>query len=296
MKFSKPPALKPRVALLCCLVAGIGCQPGIEGMVKIPAGYFLMGTDAADREGNALSMGLEKPWYSDESPQREIYQNAFYIDKYEVTNRQYYIFCQATDCKPPPGWPGQKYPEGQDSLPVTGVSFFDATAYAQWIGKRLPTEQEWEKSARGPEGLLYPWGDKMRFSAANISSSSKKKKGQGLKPVGSHPSGASYYEAHDMVGNVWEWVWDYYQPYPDNQFRSNDYGKKFIVVRGLSHVGVGHFPAGQYKKIVALKARASYREKLHPQTRRSDVGFRCAKDPDLFSKRLYEFFFGKIKP
>ena len=293
MIYSKPPVIKPLATILYCFVLVTGCQTEIDGMVEIPAGYFQMGTGETDTEGHALSMGFEKPWYADESPQREVYQNAFYIDEYEVTNRQYYIFCQATDCKPPLGWHGQKYPEGQDDLPVTGVSFFDATAYAQWVGKRLPTEQEWEKAARGPGGSLYPWGDEMRFSAANVSRSSKKKKGQGLKPVGSHPSGASYYGVHDMIGNVWEWVWDYYQPYPKNQFKSDDYGKNYVVVRGLSHVGVGHFPKGQYKKVVALKARASYREKLHPLTRKSDVGFRCAKDQDPFSKRLYEFFTGK---
>lgn len=290
---SKPPVIKFLVIIFNCFVLIIGCQPGIEGMVKIPAGYFYMGTDETDTEGHARLMGLEKPWYADESPKREVYQSAFYIDVHEVTNRQYYIFCQATDCKQPSGWNGLKYPNGWVDLPVINVSFFDATAYAQWVGKRLPTEQEWEKAARGPKGSIYPWGNEMRFSAANISRSNKKKKGQGLKPVGSYPSGVSYYGLHDMIGNVWEWVWDYYQPYPGNQFKSDDYGKKYAVVRGLSHVGVGHFSKEQYKKVVTLKARASYREKLHPLTWRSDVGFRCAKDKDPFSKRLYDFFTGK---
>jgi len=280
---------KPLTFIFCLIaLATSGCQPEVDGMALIPAGYFIMGTDETDDEGRALALGLEKPWFADESPRQTLYQKAFYIDRYEVTNRQYYIFCQATDCKPPVGWHNWKYPEGQGDLPVTNVSFFDASAYAQWAGKRLPTEREWEKAARGPEGSLYPWGDEMQFSAANVSRSPRRKRGQGLKPVGSHPAGASYYGVHDMIGNVWEWVWDYYRPYPDNTYNSADYGKKYVVVRGLSYFGVGHFSRKQYKQVVALKARAAYREKLPPLTRKPDVGFRCAKDKAPFFKRLYE--------
>ena len=247
-------------------------------MVLIPAGEFTMGTDLVDSKNHALSVGLTKPWFVDETPERRVHTRAFYIDQYEVTNRQYYIFCQATDHKPPRNWGGQKFPEGDGDLPVTNVNFFDAAAYAQWLGKRLPTEAEWEKAARGDLGNLFPWGNRFDWDAANISHTSKKKIGHQLKPVGSFPKGVSHYGVHDMIGNAWEWVWDYYLPYPESEHESPDYGKKYVVVRGLSYLGVGHFPKKDYKKVVSLKARASYREKLNPFARQKDVGFRCAKD------------------
>lgn len=247
-------------------------------MALIPAGNFTMGTDLVDGGNHALSVGLAKPWFADEFPERRVYAEDFYIDEYEVTNLQYYIFCQATDHKPPGLWGGPKYPEGDGDLPVTSVSFFDAAAYAQWAGKRLPTEAEWEKAARGPQGNIFPWGDEFDWTAANISQSSKKKLGRQLQPVGSFPEGVSPYGVHDMIGNAWEWVWDYYLPYPDSERASPDFGKKYIVVRGLSYLGLGHFSKKNYKKVASLKARASYREKLNPLARKKDVGFRCAKD------------------
>ncbi|MBI4382656.1 MAG: SUMF1/EgtB/PvdO family nonheme iron enzyme [Nitrospinae bacterium] len=265
---------------LCLLLASGGCEfdPAPEGMVLVPAGPFAMGTDREDKDNQALSLGLPKPWYADESPERRVSLRDYYIDKYEVTNRQYYIFCQATDYKPPPVWGGMKYPEGTDDLPVTAVNYYDAFAYAEWAGKRLPTEEEWEKAARGPDGLIYPWGNEFDISDANVNPSATKKEGRGLKPVGSFPGGVSYYGAYDMIGNAWEWVWDYYQPYPGNPYPSPDYGKKFVVVRGMSYLGIGHFPKEEYRKAVALMARASYREKLNPLAKKKDVGFRCVKE------------------
>ena len=248
-----------------------------------------MGTDAVDREQHALSLGLQKPWYSDEGPAHRVYLKDFYIDKYEVTNRKYYIFCQATDHKPPRFWGGLKYPEGEDFLPVHNVTFYDASAYAEWVGKRLPTEAEWEKAARGLDHYIYPWGNEFNPGAANVSRAGKSKSKHKLRPVGSFPQGISFYGAHDMIGNVWEWVWDYYLPYPKNKYEAAGYGKKKIVVRGLSYLGVGHFPKKDYQKVVALMARASYREKLSPLARNKDVGFRCVKD----KLSLYQRWFGK---
>jgi formylglycine-generating enzyme required for sulfatase activity len=260
------------------------------GMVLVPAGKFIMGTDETDTENQALGLGLQKPWFADESPQHKIYLKAFYIDKYEVTNQQYYIFCQATGRHPPPHWkPYQKYPDGAGSLPVTHVSFFDATAYAEWAGKRLPREAEWEKAARGYDGWIYPWGNEFSLDAANLSQSVKLKTGKGLKPVGSYPASSSPFGTEDMVGNVWEWVWDYYLPYPQNQYESKDYGKKYVVLRGLSFMGVGHFNGNVYADVVEKKARASYREKMNPLSKKMDVGFRCAKD----KLTLFESIFGK---
>ncbi len=164
---------KKWILCLGCAVFITACEPAPpEGMVRVPEGYFLMGTDEFDEAGHALSLGLDKPWYADESPQRRIDLPGFYIDKYEVTNRQYYIFIQATDHKPPRSWRVPKYPAGWERLPVTDVTIFDATAYAEWAGKRLPTEQEWEKAARGPNDFLYPWGNGFNFAKANLSRTS----------------------------------------------------------------------------------------------------------------------------
>ena len=262
-----------------------GCESVPQGMVRVPAGEFTMGSSEEDKSNHALSLGLPKPWYADEAPERRVNTKSYYIDKYEVTNRQYYIFCQATDHKPPRTWGGPRYPDGQGDYPVTRINFYDAAAYAQWVGKRLPTEAEWEKAARGVYGALFPWGNKFDPKAANISLSNKRKSNP--RPVGSFPRGVSPYGVHDMIGNVWEWVWDYYLPYPGNDYRHPDFGEKYVIVRGLSHMGVGHFPRDEYGKVVALMARASYREKLHPFARKDDVGFRCVKD----RRTLYERWF-----
>lgn len=277
------------LAFLALLFVFLGCnfEPPPEGMVLVPSGYFQMGTDRLDEDNHALSVGLNKPWFADETPERRIKLADFYIDKFEVSNLQYYIFTQATDHETPRHWKSMKYPEGQDDLPVTGVSFFDAADYAEWAGKRLPTEQEWEKAARGEHGLVYPWGDKFDVEKANVSPSAQNKTGRGIKPVGSFPEGASPYGVQDMIGNVWEWVWDYYQPYPASKHKSKDYEKKLVVVRGMSYLGVGHFPKKEYHKIIALKSRASFRERLSPLSRKIDVGFRCAKSRPTVWRQLF---------
>ncbi len=267
------------------ILSGCLFESAPPGMVLVDSGEFTMGSGETDRQNHALSLGLIKPWYADESPERRVYLKGFYIDKFEVTNRKYYIFCQAADHKPPRTWGGLKYPEGEDDLPVSHVNFYDAAAYAEWAGKRLPSEAEWEKAARGPLGNIYPWGNKFILSVAHVSASGKTRPDDGPRPVGSFPQGASPYGAMDMVGNLWEWVWDYYRPYPGSQYPSENYNKKLMVVRGLSYVGVGHFPKKEYQKVVALKARASYRETLSPFARKKDVGFRCMKEiPSLFDR------------
>jgi formylglycine-generating enzyme required for sulfatase activity len=279
--------LKVFAAFLACSVL-FGCESAPEGMVLVPAGEFTMGTSAEDKDNHALSLGLLKPWFADESPEHRPYSKSFYIDKYEVTNREYYIFTQANDHRTPRHWGGPRYPDDRGDYPVTNVTFYDAAAYAEWKGKRLPTEQEWEKAARGELGSLYPWGNKFVADAANISHSSKAK--GSLQPVGSFPQGASPYGAEDMIGNAWEWVWDYYYPYQHSTYDNPDYGRKYIIVRGLSYMGVGHFPKKEYSKVVALKARAAYREKMHPMARKKDVVFRCV----LERKALFEKWFGHL--
>ncbi len=250
-----------------------------EGMVVVKGGSFLMGTNEVDSGNRALALGLLKPWYADESPQRSVNLPTFFIDRYEVTNQRYYIFAHATDHFYPKYWEGQKYRKGRENHPVTQVNFYDAAAFCEWEGKRLPTEAEWEKAARGIDNYIYPWGNEFDPTAANVSLSPRRKRGRGLKAVGSFPSGVSFFGVYDLIGNAWEWVWDYYHPYPGSKYKHPDYDRKMIVVRGMSYMGVGHFAKKDYEEVVKLKSRASFREKLNPISRKNDVGFRCVREP-----------------
>jgi len=148
-----------------------------DGMVTVPAGTFLFGKKK--EEGNLP---------------------AYFIDKTEVTNAQYQKFCAETGHALPADFT-KDHPE----LPVVNVDFDDAQAYAKWAGKRLPTGPEWEKAARGTEGNLFPWGNQMDASRANLNS-------KGVRAADDFPSGASPYGALQMVGNVWEWTAQLSQP------------------------------------------------------------------------------------
>ncbi len=161
-------------------------------MVLVPAGPFL--------EGPPPEAGPGIP------PQRRELA-AFYIDRYEVTNRQFQRFVQATGYKPQGRWRTFATPS-RDRHPAIAVSWYDAEAYARWAGKRLPTAPEWEKAARGGDARLYPWGnrwdpERLNCALSPIGSTTE---------VGSYPTGASPFGCEDMVGNVWEWVDEWYIP------------------------------------------------------------------------------------
>ncbi|MEO0108860.1 MAG: SUMF1/EgtB/PvdO family nonheme iron enzyme, partial [candidate division WOR-3 bacterium] len=181
-------------------------------MILIPAGEFLMGS--AQGEGD-----------KDEHPLHKVYVSEFYIDKYEVTNRQYKRFCDATGRNYPPdpellsSMPN--YFNNYPNYPVVNITWEDARAYCDWAGKRLPTEAEWEKAARGSDGRKYPWGNKApdgsqcNFADRNLPDvpwcDKDADDGYGFTaPVGHYPQGASPYGVLDMAGNVWEWCNDWY--------------------------------------------------------------------------------------
>ena len=216
-------------------------------MVFVPAGVFKMGAN------------LERP--GDEGPQHSVDLPAFWIDRYEVTNAEYWKCVEADFCSEPDDLRYYQDPEFEDH-PVVFVSWYDAKAYCEWRHKRLPTEAEWEKAARGVDGRLYPWGNQLsggRLNAGNRVGASM--------PVGSYPSGASPYGALDMAGNVWEWVSDWYAAYPGSRYQSDLFGEKYKVVRG----GSWNHPDED--------ARSYHRDIAYPERALGVVGFRCARSP-----------------
>lgn len=250
--------------LLILMAPWIAMSEPPEGMVLVPAGEFTMGTD----DPNAPD---------DQRPARKVNVDAFYIDKHEVTNAQFKEFILAD------GYNTRKYwtkggwdfiqkkrfryvrptkityriedPLGFDDNsvstepdhPVIGVSWYEASAYAKWAGKRLPIEAEWEKAARGTDARLYPWGNEFDFS--NLKHFPHHEK---LFPVGSYPEGASPYGVLDMAGSVAEWC--------------SDSEKEKKIVRG------GGWNA------IRLQLRCTYREAHLASYRYYNIGFRCAKD------------------
>lgn len=227
-------------------------------MVPIPAGEFIMGDD---NHG------------ADERPAHKVTLPAFYIDKYEVTNSQYKKFCDATGRAYPINPQFDKdYINSSPDSPVISVSWDDAAAFASWAGKRLPTEEEWEKAASwdptSQKKRVWPWGNEANKSIANIGSDR-------TTPVKEYPVDASAYGVFGMGGNAAEWVNDFYGPYPGNQTPDPQYGQKARVMRG-----------GNYKSSSLDEARTTSRDyisvTLDPQkTRRpGPIGLRCAISAD----------------
>ena len=167
----------------------------LESTIIIPAGKFKMGTDL--KNADAASR-----------PQHTVDVASYRIDKYLVTNAQYARFIASTGHRAPSDWKGGKMQQGTALYPVTLVNWFDAKAYAKWAGKRLPTEAEWEKAARGTDGRRWPWGNEMNPARLNtyynVGSASN---------VNTYSNGVSPYGVYDMAGNVDEWVEDDFMPY-----------------------------------------------------------------------------------
>ncbi len=178
-------------------------------MVLIPAGEFLMGSSEEDVKQFLIEFIYRRPSrFENEQPQHVVYLDAFYIDKYEVTNAQYKRFLDETGRMPPLYLNDELY--NQPDQAVMAVTWEDAAEYARWAGKRLPTEAEWEKAARGTDGRIWPWGDEWDNTLLNANDVGAVDGYVYTAPVGSYPEGVSPYGVHDMAGNVWEWTADWY--------------------------------------------------------------------------------------
>jgi formylglycine-generating enzyme required for sulfatase activity len=222
-----------------------------RNMILIPGGEFIMGKNTS--------------YPSDWSPEHSVKVDSFYMDAREITNQEYYAFCQATGHALPEFWGMDRVNSGAGfpDHPVVGVSCYDAEAYAKWTGKRLPTEAEWEYAARGGlAGKNFPTGDQVDSTQANYG-----KKYKGILRTGSFaPNG---YGLYDMAGNVWEWVsdfygHDYYQHSPEVNPAGPDNGR-FKVIRG------GGWHSG------TMCIQTYFRNGLSGSWVDFAVGFRCAR-------------------
>ena len=259
-------------------------------MAYVPSGNLLM-----DSQTDAISSLLEfdrrvsKEFFRAEYPQHEVFLSSFYIDRYMVTNAQYQLFMQATGHPAPKYWriapdTGGKSPfpvgEKNPDHPVVGVSWQDASAYCKWAGKRLPSEAEWEKAARG--GLVdqnYPWPSQVKGRINSQLSREKANYGgvggpdrwHWTAPVGSFPP--NQYGIFDMAGNGFEWCNDWYaEDYYSRSLASNPLGPETGLTRILRGGSWNNNLFGKYQM------RCAYRFHSRPDTRNMVIGFRCAVD------------------
>ncbi|HEC16142.1 MAG TPA: hypothetical protein ENI99_06165 [Sedimenticola sp.] len=233
-------------------------------MVFIPAGEFIMGSSREELAPIIKEFGERADFqgydFDRETPRRRVYVKAFYIDRYEVTNAQYKEFIDATGHMPPRHWEGGTYAEGMGNHPVIKITWFDASAYAIWAGKRLPTEEEWEKAARGEDGRIYPWGSEFDPAKSGTAETTLRTHFtiMGLTnfaaPVDAFKEDRSPYGVVGMTGNVMEWTESWF-----------DKGRSWVV-KGGAWVHLGP------------RARSAARIGVDPEAVSHLLGFRCAMD------------------
>jgi len=241
-----------------------------DNWVTIPAGTFWMGAQPRGKRNP------DPEAYGDEGPVHEVFLNAFQIGRYPVTVQEFARFIEEGGYQDEQYWQetggfGQfeEPEEWQDqqmhrNRPVVGVSWHEAAAYCRWAGARLPTEAEWERAARGPEGARYPWGSQpIDPSRANYGGEVGSP-----TPVGLYPGGATSEGVWDLIGNVWEWCWDWFGPY-ENKRVENPRGPKEGELRLLRGGSWNYDPRF---------ARVSNRDWTRPVVRNVRLGFRCARE------------------
>lgn len=232
----------------------------ITDMVYVPAGPAIIGTDEPDARAA--------------NPRRTVRLPAFFIDRFEVRNRQFLAMVQASGEAPPPHWRpmpaggggGAPFPPEQADHPVVQVSWHQAQRYAAWAGKRLPDELEWEKAARGPDGRTWPWGEDTERRRVHVQAASSEQLPVHTRPVGTAPDDESPYGCMDMAGNVSEWTGSAFLPYPGGDPRAAEFSEQLKVIRGGSWRYGLHY------------ARLFHRDRARPEERFPEVGFRCALD------------------
>ena len=260
-KLAPPSVYQSVMGVLLLLTLTVPVRSADPDMVFIPGGNFLRGRTHALPDD-------ELKWFptllKDERPARQLLIDAFFIDKHEVTNRQYAEFLKSTAGEAPYYWPDGKPPGGKEDYPVVNISWHEAAAYCKWSGKRLPTEAEWEYAARGPaEGLKFPWGN---------DEPCKEKHAQfdgidGPGEVCQFPE--NDFGLCDMAGSVWEWCSDRYgREYYGSAPEQNPTGPE----EGLYRVLRGGCWADRAKYLTC-----SYRSYARPVERSPTIGFRCAR-------------------
>jgi len=285
-----------------------------EEMVHIPEGPFLMGSTENDiNKLLELDSNVEAGRFDVEVPQREVYLGAYLIDKCPITNAEYKKFIESggyeqrdywsksgwdyvLEIKPLDGDGLNSAMDGEEDCPVVNVSWYEAKAFAKYMGKRLPTEAEWEKAARGTDGRVYPWGNEFDKTKLNCSESRIEKP----TPVTKCPQGQSFYGCFDMAGNVWEWTADwfdsqYYRSAPDKDPQGPDKAEDKPFFGRPEDVGTSIYEfeppeegsgtlsdckvlrGGSWSGGGVVHIRCANRDYDEPDYRNETIGFRCAR-------------------
>jgi len=242
-------------------------------MVYVPAGFFIMGMNADEADRHAKSLGYKdyhaiaaEEWL----PRRRVYVEGFFVDKHEATIERWGRFLEATGYRPKQAkGPKPSRPGATDLYPAAKVFWSEAQRYANWAGKALPTEKQWEKAARGTDGRIYPWGNESLSPERGVFVDLNSGRSTFLQMVGSKPAGASPYGCMDMAGNVYEWTSEWVEPYPNNPEISpkGPWGHQFGCLRG------GSFYHGK------LAYSAAKRFGFEPDETYFHVGFRTVWEP-----------------